>query len=55
MGHAARPDDVAGVVAFLAGDEARYLNGVHIPVDGGLMASDGRPSLPAIIGDVVLK
>jgi meso-butanediol dehydrogenase/(S,S)-butanediol dehydrogenase/diacetyl reductase len=54
MGRVARPDDVAGVVAFLASDEARYLNGVHIPVDGGLMASNGQPSLPAIIGGVVL-
>jgi meso-butanediol dehydrogenase/(S,S)-butanediol dehydrogenase/diacetyl reductase len=54
MGRVARPDDVVDVVAFLAGDGARYLNGVHIPVDGGLMASNGQPSLPAIIGDVIL-
>jgi meso-butanediol dehydrogenase/(S,S)-butanediol dehydrogenase/diacetyl reductase len=55
MGRVARPEDVAGVVAFLADDEARYLNGVHIPVDGGLTASNGQPSLPAILGDIVLK
>jgi meso-butanediol dehydrogenase/(S,S)-butanediol dehydrogenase/diacetyl reductase len=55
MGRVARADDIVGVVAFLATDEARYLNGVHIPVDGGLTASNGQPSLPATIGDVVLK
>jgi meso-butanediol dehydrogenase / (S,S)-butanediol dehydrogenase / diacetyl reductase len=55
MGRVARPDDIADVVAFLASDEARYLNGVHIPVDGGLTASNGQPSLPATIGDIVLK
>jgi meso-butanediol dehydrogenase/(S,S)-butanediol dehydrogenase/diacetyl reductase len=55
MGRVARPEDVAGVVAFLADAEARYVNGVCIPVDGGLTASNGQPSLPAILGDVVLK
>jgi len=55
LGRVARSDDVVDVVAFLASDEARYLNGVHIPVDGGLTASNGQPSLPAILGDVVLK
>lgn len=30
-----KPKDVAGIVAFLATDEARYINGVDILVDGG--------------------
>lgn len=54
LGRVARPADIVDVVAFLASDEARYLNGVHIPVDGGLTASNGQPSLPAIIGGIVL-
>ena len=29
------PDDIDYVAAFLASDEARYLTGQHIPVDGG--------------------
>jgi 3-oxoacyl-[acyl-carrier protein] reductase len=29
-------DEVAGVVAFLAGDDAAYITGAIIPVDGGL-------------------
>ena len=30
------PDDIAGVVAFLASDEAEYINGQEIIIDGGL-------------------
>ena len=30
--------DVAAVVAFLAGPGADYLNGVIVPLDGGLTA-----------------
>ena len=37
LGH---PSDVAGCVLFLASDEARFLNGLTIPVDNGL---DARP------------
>lgn len=32
----ATPDEVAGVVTWLAGDEAGYISGAVIPVDGGL-------------------
>jgi 3(or 17)beta-hydroxysteroid dehydrogenase len=35
LGH---PKDVAGCVLFLASDEARFLNGLTIPVDNGLSA-----------------
>jgi NAD(P)-dependent dehydrogenase (short-subunit alcohol dehydrogenase family) len=31
-----RPQDVASVCVFLAGDAAGYVNGAQIPVDGGL-------------------
>ncbi|MDH6706636.1 meso-butanediol dehydrogenase/(S,S)-butanediol dehydrogenase/diacetyl reductase [Kitasatospora sp. MAA19] len=45
MGRPAEPAEVAAVIAFLAGRDAGYLNGVHIPVDGGLTASDGQADL----------
>lgn len=35
MGYVAEPEDVAGVVAFLASDDARYVTGQTILIDGG--------------------
>ena len=48
MGRPAEPAEVAAAVAFLAGPDAAYLTGVHIPVDGGLTASDGQADLYAV-------
>jgi 3-oxoacyl-[acyl-carrier protein] reductase len=31
-----RPEDVAGAVLFLASEEARFINGVYLPVSGGI-------------------
>jgi NAD(P)-dependent dehydrogenase (short-subunit alcohol dehydrogenase family) len=33
-----KPDDVAGVIAFLATPEARFVTGAVLPVDGGYLA-----------------
>lgn len=38
LGRAATPDDIAGVVRFLLSDEAAYISGAVIAVDGGLTA-----------------
>lgn len=37
----ALPSEVAAAIAFLASSDARFINGVNLPVDGGVTASDG--------------
>ncbi|UVO51506.1 SDR family oxidoreductase [Sphingomonas sp. SUN019] len=44
----ARPEEIAAVACFLASDDASYLTGAAIPVDGGLGAHTGQPDLRAI-------
>lgn len=36
LARVATPDEIAGVIAFLAGPDAGYITGAVIPVDGGL-------------------
>jgi len=43
LGRPAEPADIAAVIAFLASDDARFVTGVNLPVDGGLSASNGQP------------
>jgi NAD(P)-dependent dehydrogenase (short-subunit alcohol dehydrogenase family) len=38
LGHYGSPEDIAAMVAHLAGDEARYVTGASIAVDGGYAA-----------------
>ncbi len=34
MGRGAQPEEIASVIAFLASDDASFVNGVNLPVDG---------------------
>jgi meso-butanediol dehydrogenase/(S,S)-butanediol dehydrogenase/diacetyl reductase len=43
LGRIGDPDDVAAVIMFLASDDARFVTGVNLPVDGGVSASSGMP------------
>lgn len=40
LGRVAEPADVARVIAFLASDDAAFVSGAMLPVDGGLMAGN---------------
>jgi NAD(P)-dependent dehydrogenase (short-subunit alcohol dehydrogenase family) len=50
LGRVAEPDDVAKAVSFLASDEAGYITGVALPVDGGLLAG-----MNVMIGEFILE
>ncbi|MDC9597281.1 SDR family NAD(P)-dependent oxidoreductase [Xenorhabdus anantnagensis] len=41
---AGQPSDVAAAIAFLASDDASFINGVNLPIDGGVTASNGQPN-----------
>ena len=43
MGRAGRAEEVASVVCFLASDEASYVTGTTLVVDGGITAGTGQP------------
>ncbi|MEL7729547.1 SDR family oxidoreductase [Citromicrobium bathyomarinum] len=47
LGRPGEPEDVAAVVAFLASEDARFVTGANLPVDGGVSASNGQPNFQA--------
>ncbi|HEY8152649.1 MAG TPA: SDR family NAD(P)-dependent oxidoreductase [Myxococcota bacterium] len=48
MGRVGTAEEVASVVAFLASDDAAYVTGAAIIVDGGLTAATGQPNFTRI-------
>ena len=50
IGRVAVPDDITGAIAFLASYDAAFINGVVLPVDGGVGTSNGQPNFLKFLG-----
>jgi meso-butanediol dehydrogenase / (S,S)-butanediol dehydrogenase / diacetyl reductase len=46
LGRTGTPEEMAGVVAFLASDDAGYITGSIVTADGGTTAHTGQPNIP---------
>jgi meso-butanediol dehydrogenase/(S,S)-butanediol dehydrogenase/diacetyl reductase len=43
LGRICEPEEIASVIAFLASEDASFMTGANVAVDGGVSASNGQP------------
>ena len=49
LGRPSEPEEIASVIAFLASDDASYVHGHNLVIDGGLTAHTGQPNISAVL------
>jgi NAD(P)-dependent dehydrogenase (short-subunit alcohol dehydrogenase family) len=52
LGRVATPEDVAGVFVFLASDDARYVTGTDLRVDGGWIGGLTPAEADVLLGSI---
>jgi NAD(P)-dependent dehydrogenase (short-subunit alcohol dehydrogenase family) len=53
LGRVGYPEDIAGAVAFLASDDASYITGQVLYVDGGMLAQLRSPQVDSALPESV--
>ena len=53
LGRVGEAEEVASVVAFLCSDDARYVTGQALAIDGGLTAHTGQPNFTRVFREIL--